>query len=182
VRQTLHQWGQEPSTVDDAALLVTELVSNAIRHAGGTRIAVYLAHDDARICCLVLDEDPHLLPVTGCAGPGPTDFPQRCAAGQPHVPSRTIESGRGLRLVDAIASRWGCHLDVRTGWSRKGVWFELPTMVDPRPRGLFEPNEPRSVEARLPVRRSRPAVSLAVPIEDDPAILHRVLDVLRRDS
>ena len=38
-------------------------------------------------------------------------------------PSGYSVSGRGLQLVDELASRWGVDLDT----DRKTVWFELDT-------------------------------------------------------
>ena len=132
IRQALCAWGRATATVDDAALLVTELVDNAVRHASGTRIAVHLTCDDVRVCCLVLDEDPPW-PRAQVSPSAP-----RAAAGAlwPAVESSNLDSalaenGRGLHLVETIASRWGSYPDTRTGWSRKAVWFELLSPEQP---------------------------------------------------
>jgi serine phosphatase RsbU (regulator of sigma subunit) len=106
--------------LDEALLLTTELVTNAVVHAG-TDISVEITADSGGLTITVLDE---------AAGPlvGPGDATQ------------SDERGRGLLLVDQIASQWGTvHHS-----SGKGVWFRLErpgtrgddpvrTAVPPRP-------------------------------------------------
>ncbi len=100
VRSVLTRWGH-PELVEDAELLVDELVSNAMRHARGTGVDVTVTTlgDDLRI--EVSDRDPEFV----------IDF-QR----PPDAPPRF-----GLRIVDSIAPRWG----VEPGPFGKVVWFEL---------------------------------------------------------
>jgi anti-sigma regulatory factor (Ser/Thr protein kinase) len=91
---------------DDAALLVSELFANSVRYGGpGTAgetvtVAVTAAGGMVRV------------EVTGASGPG---VPQL------RVTDGDAEDGRGLRLVEALAARWG--------WRRCGgrtvTWFEL---------------------------------------------------------
>ncbi|RZU33372.1 ATP-binding protein [Blastococcus saxobsidens] len=101
VRQLLQGWDARQDH-DDAALLVTELVANVVDHVGGTS-------------CLTLEasysEDWLRLAVVDCS---PT---------RPAVQASDPESvrGRGLRMVEVLADRWGCE-DHRDG---KRVWFEL---------------------------------------------------------
>lgn len=83
-----------------AVLLVSELVTNAHQHAGGPAV-VDVVVDDRSLRVAVADDDPTL----------PT---QRDAA--PYD-----ERGRGLMLVDALASRWGAT----RADGGKSVWFEL---------------------------------------------------------
>jgi anti-sigma regulatory factor (Ser/Thr protein kinase) len=106
VGELLKVWGA-PHDDQDAALLVTELVANVVDHAGGDNqftVEVTLSGDWLRI--------------------GVTDG----SAIRPVVQELSLESprGRGLRLVQAIADRWG-YEDHEGG---KRVWFEL------RPAGL----------------------------------------------
>ena len=95
-----------PDAVRDVALLlVSEVVTNAIRHGcegPGDRVRLSLAHGSGSIRIEV--EDP---------GPGVPDM----VTGDGGDPLR--ESGWGLVMVDRFASRWGTELDP----SR--VWFEL---------------------------------------------------------
>jgi CheY-like chemotaxis protein len=81
-------------------LLVSELVMNAVEHAGSApRVDVHLGSDRIRV--EVYDDDPSV-PTAKDADPGePT--------------------GRGLRLVSQVAHRWGAE---RHG-PGKVVWFEV---------------------------------------------------------
>ena len=101
VRQLLQGWDARQDH-DDAALLVTELVANVVDHVGGTS-------------CLTLEatysEDWLRLAVVDCS-------PARPAV---QVPDPESVRGRGLRMVEVLADRWGCE-DHRDG---KRVWFEL---------------------------------------------------------
>ena len=86
---------------DDLRLLVTEVVTNALRHAGGwVDLQVFAERGYVRV------------EVTD---PGPGFDPE----GQPDPDTESVE-GRGLYLVEQIADRWG----VETG-DRTIVWFEL---------------------------------------------------------
>ena len=89
--------------LDVAELLVTEVVANAVRHAGGDRIDVTVSVDDAAVRVEVgdeADEDP---------APGP-------------LPGIEDTGGRGLMIVEGLASRWGYE---RRAGGGKRVWFEL---------------------------------------------------------
>ena len=81
-------------------LVVSELATNALLHAG-TNFEVTLRHDDA-LRIAVIDHDP-TPPVRRHAGPSDT-------------------SGRGLHLVEQLCLRWGVD-PVDDG---KCVWCELP--------------------------------------------------------
>ena len=90
--------------IDDAMLLVSELVTNAVRH-GSPRITLTVRNDPAGIGVGVTDHG-QTLPM----------LPQR----QPNDP---MTSGRGLLIVDALATAWGViSTDPPPG---KTVWFEL---------------------------------------------------------
>ncbi|NBE99803.1 ATP-binding protein [Nonomuraea sp. KC401] len=100
VRAQLLAWGL-PHSSETVELLVSELVTNAVRHARGP-IRLRLSLTGALLRCEVEDASPDL----------------------PHL--RTArhddESSRGLQLVEAIASGWG---STRTGRGKR-VWFDLP--------------------------------------------------------
>ena len=93
-----------PRRLEDARLLVSELVTNAIRHAE-------LEAEDT--ITLVLEAREELLRIEVC-DPGP-GFELR----EP-VPDPSRPSGWGLYLVRELADRWGVELDGQTR-----VWFEL---------------------------------------------------------
>jgi two-component sensor histidine kinase len=93
------------SARDDLLLLVSELVTNAVRHAGvgpDQSLRVQLKRWPRRVRVEVAH-----------AGHG---FEH-----EPSPPSSDSGSGWGLVLVDRIADRWG----ITTGTGRTCVWFEL---------------------------------------------------------
>ncbi len=97
--------------VDEAAaLLVSELVTNAVRHAEGIDVVTVNLHAGrTRLRIEVQDADRH--------------WPQ------PRIPGRYDESGFGFILVDALASNWG----VRETEAGKAVWAELDTRQESGP-------------------------------------------------
>ncbi|WP_369248959.1 ATP-binding protein [Streptomyces sp. R41] len=102
VRGQLRTWELD-SLGDIAALLVSELVTNSLRHAAGP-IGVRLVRPDGVPGALLVEvSDP--LP----------DPPRARAA------DVDDESGRGLQLVASSSRRWG----TRPGGTGKTVWFEL---------------------------------------------------------
>ena len=110
VQATLCAWGLG-ALVDTAALLVSELVTNALLHAG-SELEVRVARDPEHVQVIVLDRSSRR-PVRRRHGLG---------AG----------TGRGLGLVDVLADGWGTA-DGVDGWA-KGVWFLLPSDADRLPR------------------------------------------------
>jgi PAS domain-containing protein len=90
--------------LDVARLLVSELVTNAVRHGAGDEVMLALRIDDACARFEVHDagaQRPALRKPRGAAG------------------------GYGLNLVASLASRWGADGDA-------GVWFELDRPSDDR--------------------------------------------------
>jgi anti-sigma regulatory factor (Ser/Thr protein kinase) len=102
VRTRLREWGLD-ALCDIAALLVSELVTNALRHATGP-IGVRL----------VRPVDPPRILLVEVSDPLP-DLPHARAA------DVDDESGRGLQLVACSSRAWG----TRPGEAGKTVWFEL---------------------------------------------------------
>ena len=95
---------QHEALLDDALLLVSELVTNAVVHAG---TSVHLSIDTT-------DDDSIRIEVTD-RSPGTT--PMLRSAASPD----TSAGGRGLVLLNALATSWGTsHLA-----SEKSVWFTL---------------------------------------------------------
>ena len=94
------------SAVCDIALVISELLSNALRHAAplpGSKIRV-----GWRI-------DPGSVQVSVGDGGGPT-VPE---LGEP---TQAATGGRGLRIVEKLSSRWGTS----TGEEGTTVWAEVP--------------------------------------------------------
>jgi anti-sigma regulatory factor (Ser/Thr protein kinase) len=111
VRNTLQTWliGGAPiaahELVDDAVLLTSELVTNAVVHAG-TPVEVTCKLADGGVEVVVSDGHPARLV------PEPPE--------NEHFPAERT-SGRGLLLPAALASAWG----VTYGRSAKAVWFRI---------------------------------------------------------
>jgi anti-sigma regulatory factor (Ser/Thr protein kinase) len=101
VRGVLTGWGL-PEFCDTAMLLCSELVTNAVRHAG-TRLRIGVER----------------LPGGGVR----ISVSDQARSGRPRLaePSQEAESGRGLWLVDRLANAWGTE----AGRRGKTVWFEL---------------------------------------------------------
>lgn len=100
VSEALKDWDAQ-DLADQALLLTSEVVTNAVLYSrGGIRLSVTYARRVLRV--EVSDTSPAL--------------PQRRH-------TEDVEaSGRGLLLVDAIATRWGVEVTPGEG---KHVWFEV---------------------------------------------------------
>jgi anti-sigma regulatory factor (Ser/Thr protein kinase) len=102
--RTLEEWGASGDVVDSACLVVSELVTNAVLHAGTS-------------CELTVQVPPE---VDG-------DVVRiEVADGDPGVPVAKrydvdAASGRGLHLVEALSDRYG----TRPLGAGKAVWCEL---------------------------------------------------------
>ena len=107
IRDTLSNWGTSlsQSATDDAVLLVSELVANAVQHAG-TDLEIGLRLGDGMLEIGVTDRHP-----------------TRALPEEPQAPpeERYSERGRGLTLPGALASSWG----VTYTSAAKTVWFRL---------------------------------------------------------
>jgi anti-sigma regulatory factor (Ser/Thr protein kinase) len=90
--------------LDDATLLVSELVTNAVRHApkaGAPGVELRLKVEQERVRVVVSD-------------------PGGGFDAMPRLPTASESSGWGLYLVDRIADRWGVIAK-----DRSEVWFEI---------------------------------------------------------
>jgi anti-sigma regulatory factor (Ser/Thr protein kinase) len=94
----------DASTLDDVKLLVSELVTNSVQHAGENSdswVGLRLRLLPNAVRAEIIDPGPGFLQERG---PAPRDQ----------------ESGRGLYLVDLISDRWGVE-----GNDITRVWFEI---------------------------------------------------------
>jgi anti-sigma regulatory factor (Ser/Thr protein kinase) len=121
-RRTLGEWELD-DYFDDICLVVSELVTNALRHAMPTNsvhagehhppVRLHLLRWTERLVCAVRDPSQDS-PVARDSD----DF--------------SAESGRGLFLVDSFSDSWGWHPMAGT-LGGKMVWalFRLPAHADP---------------------------------------------------
>jgi anti-sigma regulatory factor (Ser/Thr protein kinase) len=105
-RHALRRWlhARGCTTTDDAVLVLSELVTNAMVHAGAG-CTIEMQHDDDRLRLEVQD-------------PSPT--PPVFAVGRSHDTGR-----RGLHVVDAVTGAWGWEPTV----DGKRVWADLDAPV-----------------------------------------------------
>ncbi|SBT95512.1 Histidine kinase-like ATPase domain-containing protein [Streptomyces sp. DI166] len=102
MREQLRSGGVAESVIDDAVLILSELLSNACKH--GRPLGDALAGDgDVRAAWRV--DATGRLTVEVTDGGGPT----RPA---PATPSVTAHGGRGLNIITALAEDWGVRDDV----------------------------------------------------------------------
>jgi hypothetical protein len=95
VRAALTYW-RRPHLIDRAELLLCEMVTNALKHSTGPDIDVRLYIKDDR-CVIEVNDGSPLRPKPRCANPND-------------------ENGRGLLIIDAVASEWGVSDDGTTTW------------------------------------------------------------------
>ncbi|MFD1271216.1 ATP-binding protein [Streptomyces kaempferi] len=114
-RRTLGRWALGDRG-DDAALVVTELATNAVLHAvarpGADQTGVWLKLTlrRAHLVCAVTDQ---------------SDSPPVC----PRTDGALEVHGRGLRIVEALSEHWGWTLSP----AGKTVWAMLPALPRPTP-------------------------------------------------
>jgi anti-sigma regulatory factor (Ser/Thr protein kinase) len=139
MRDALTSWGLE-WLKDTAVLLTSELVGNVVRHArsGGSELELWVADAGAFLRIEVTDADPH--------------------PPQPRLPAELDESGFGLVLVEALATKWG----VGQASAGKTVWIELDTGRTQDSNGAL-PRVPAAARrhgaARLPLQSSGQATA-----------------------
>lgn len=111
----LQEWGCD-ALVDRAALLTSELATNAVVHTGQP-YTVGVARKPTGVRVEVADADPVLPHMHGPSGaePGDTGVLDGPSPGADRLFS-------GLGMVDSVAARWGSD---RASDAGKVVWFEL---------------------------------------------------------
>lgn len=140
-------WGRD-ALVEDAALCVTELATNAVLHSGSHLLTVTLERTPGGLRLGVLDcGNVPAAAVMPRSLPGATDDA---------LLDLEAATGRGLVLVALLAASWG----VQESAAGKQVWVELAEVVSDEPAG----------PTRTPV-----ATTSAVPADVLPPGWHRVV-------
>lgn len=114
---TMRRWGAADRS-DDVAVVVSELLTNALRHAlpqaragAGARsrwpVRLGLVQPGHFVLCAVADPSPQLP--------------------EPKEPDYLAESGRGLHVISALSDRWGCTAPTEAG---KVVWALFSVRLD----------------------------------------------------
>lgn len=116
-RVWLQQHWKLGELADSVELAVGELCTNAVRHGGGLAglgltLGVGRQFAPPFLRVMVTDQAPALVP------------------GLPARADLLDEGGRALRLVEALARRWGWR---RTGFDEKQVWCTFGLGADPEP-------------------------------------------------
>ncbi|MFB7507959.1 ATP-binding protein [Streptomyces broussonetiae] len=106
-RQILHEartdWGLDMAAAETGALLMSELVTNAVRHGHSHSVRVIAEQPTPdRLRVAVVDKSRRCMPELHHAGPD-------------------AFGGRGLVLVDALSDRWGTDL---LPWGKR-CWAEI---------------------------------------------------------
>ncbi|MGW8327576.1 ATP-binding protein [Streptomyces sp. NPDC055897] len=130
VSAQLRYWHLDP-LIDQAALGVTELLTNVHRHAEPDKmctVAIELLLD--RLTISVHDHDPTLPALRDAEA--------------------LATNGRGLALIAAVSESWGVR---PVGESGKTVWF---TLAAPSPAVSLPPYPLYEVSAGAPFRETRP--------------------------
>ena len=97
------------AAICDAALVVSELLSNALRHAGplpGAQISVAWRVDAGRVQVSVRDGGGQTRPELG-------------------QPTQAATGGRGLRIVEKLSADWGTSSDDEG----TTVWAQIPVRL-----------------------------------------------------
>jgi serine phosphatase RsbU (regulator of sigma subunit)/anti-sigma regulatory factor (Ser/Thr protein kinase) len=166
VRETLRSWGvpgnsdRASAVVDDAVLLTSELVTNAVVHAG-TQVLLSCRMGSGAVEVAVSDRHPAR--ALSSELPPPVSEPAE----------RT--SGRGLMLPAALASAWGppAPLDALAGpathahGSASQSVMTVPFLVEGRVTGILAvaSGEPDQFSADHSVRLQRVADRMALSLE-----------------
>lgn len=116
VTRVLAEWRIDRDLVPDAELITAELMSNALRATLGLDVPQPVG------LRLLANQQRLVIEAWDC---GPGDPVRR------PVLDNGAEDGRGLQIVEALTSRWGCR---RPSAHLKAVWGEL-LITQPRKRG-----------------------------------------------
>jgi diguanylate cyclase (GGDEF)-like protein len=100
----------DEDVLERAVLLISELVTNSVKHAGSAEIRVDIWQNIGSVAVVVSDDGPGLVPVAQPATVADQD------------------GGFGLPLLDTLSEAWGSGCDGEA-W----VWFEVSPRIIARP-------------------------------------------------
>ncbi len=148
--QLLDLWGVDPDTTYSALVVVSELVTNSVRHTKRTR----------------LSEVPLLVAIS--AQVSMERLYVEVWDGSEQMPTRRdvtddAEEGRGLSIVENLATRWGAHPAVLRHVAGKVTWFEFTLPTPPQPRSARPASEPAAESEGQPApipAQARPTTTL----------------------
>jgi serine/threonine-protein kinase RsbW len=109
-RLTLQVYEVTPSVIEAAVLIVSEMVTNVVRHNKWDLepvVVLIMSKVGPVLCIELLDSEP--------------------AIPQYQEPTEHSEAGRGLQLIHMLSDRWGTDLIAPDG---KLVWCELTAWPD----------------------------------------------------
>ncbi|NJP47724.1 ATP-binding protein [Actinacidiphila epipremni] len=115
-QDVLKGWEVPAETTEDALLVISELVTNCLRHAAtspmspGCLLSLRRLPDHVLVCVYDDDRRPPVL----------------------RHPAEDEPGGRGLQLVAGLSRRWGYSYPAPT--SGKAVWAQLPLPANPEAR------------------------------------------------
>ncbi|WP_106432617.1 ATP-binding protein [Streptomyces zinciresistens] len=109
-RGVLGAWRLRGDHIDTAQLIVSELVTNAVRHEAGRRDST----DEPRVTLTLHCEPAQLIVLVSDGNPNPP-------VGNGAVP-HAAEGGRGLFIVEAVSKEWSYYFPPTGG---KVVWCIL---------------------------------------------------------
>jgi serine/threonine-protein kinase RsbW len=101
-RSVLEEWQVPDAVVEDALLVVSELVTNAVRHAGeSSTIELEIGQSGSLLRVALSDAST--------------------ASPSPRSASHVAEGGRGMAILAALSDRWG----IEPHGGGKQVWWEV---------------------------------------------------------
>ncbi|MCG0066578.1 MULTISPECIES: ATP-binding protein [Streptomyces] len=102
VREACAQWGMDQDAAETGMLLISEIVTNAVRHGHSHSVRVIAEQPRPdRLRVAVVDKSRRMPEL--------------------HIVGPDAMGGRGLLLVDALSDRWGTDL---LPWGKR-VWAEI---------------------------------------------------------
>ena len=154
--QLLDLWGVDPDTTYSALVVISELVTNSIRHSGRAMGPSTLRRGEVpQLVGISAQVAVDRLYVEVWDGSEKLPTPKDAAD--------DAEEGRGLWIVANLATRWGAHPAVLRHVAGKVTWFEFTLPTPPQPRSARPASEPAAESEGQPApipAQARPTTTL----------------------